>query len=85
MRTTVDVDDDVLQAARELAAARGLTIGQVLSALARKGLEAGDSRSNRTRNGVPLLPRRAPGSPKLTMKRVNELLDDARRARPSSM
>jgi hypothetical protein len=35
VRTTLDLDDDVLQAARELAALRGQTIGAVVSALAR--------------------------------------------------
>lgn len=76
VRTTFDIDDDVLQAARELASVQGHTIGQVLSALARKGLEADAGKAGRSRNGVPLLPRR-PGAPRLTMKRVNELRDDA--------
>jgi len=38
MRTTLDIADDVLQAAKELAAQRKTTAGQVLSELARKGL-----------------------------------------------
>jgi hypothetical protein len=38
MRTTLDIDDDILQAAKELARAEGKTAGQVLSDLARKGL-----------------------------------------------
>jgi hypothetical protein len=38
MRTTLDIDDDILQAAKELAKAEGKTAGQVLSELARKGL-----------------------------------------------
>ena len=38
MRTTLDIDDDVLQAAKELARAEKKTAGQVLSELARKGL-----------------------------------------------
>ena len=38
MRTTLDVDDDVLQAARELARRERTTIGRVLSELARRGL-----------------------------------------------
>jgi hypothetical protein len=38
MRTTLDIDDDVLQAAKELARAQNKTAGQVLSELARKGL-----------------------------------------------
>jgi hypothetical protein len=74
MRTTLDLDDDVLQAAKEIAAARGSTAGKVLSELARKALEP--TRTARVRNGVPLLPRRPPGSPRSTMKLVNELRDD---------
>ena len=72
----MDIDIDVLQAAKELAELRGRTTGQVLSELARKGLEAPASTS-RTRNGVPLLPRRAAGAPRPTLKLVNELRDDA--------
>lgn len=73
MRTTLDIDDDVLQAAKELAAARRRTAGQVLSELARKGLEPAPR--GRVRNGVPVLPGRPPASPRPTMKLVNELRD----------
>jgi hypothetical protein len=73
MRTTLAVDDDVLQAAKELAAVHGTTAGKVLSDLARKGLQRGAT-AERVRNGVPLLPRRR--GPILTMKRVNELRDE---------
>ena len=38
MRTTLDIDDDVLQAAKELAQREKKTAGAVLSDLARKGL-----------------------------------------------
>jgi len=74
MRTTLDIDEDVLQAAKEIAAGRQRTAGQVLSELARKGL-AGTEGSARIRNGVPLLPRRPGGEPRPTMKLVNELRD----------
>ncbi len=74
MRTTLDIDDDVLQAAKEIAANRGSTAGKVLSDLARKGL-APPRLKIRIRNGVPLLPR-APGTPPLTMEEVNRLRDD---------
>ena len=74
MRTTLDLDPDVLQAAKELAALRKSTAGKVLSELARRGLES--PRSARVRNGVPLLPRRPAGSLTPTMKRVNELRDE---------
>ena len=55
MRTTLDLDDDVLAAAKELAAFHGRTAGQVVSELARKGL-APKRQQPRVRNGVPLLP-----------------------------
>lgn len=41
MRTTVTLEDDVLTAARALAEARGISLGQALSELARRGLAAG--------------------------------------------
>lgn len=40
MRTTLDIDDDVLQAAKELARREKKTAGQVISALARSALTA---------------------------------------------
>jgi hypothetical protein len=39
MRTTLQIDDDVLRAARLLAAAREISLGKALSELARKGLK----------------------------------------------
>lgn len=73
MRTTLDIDDDVLQAAKELAAARGGTAGRMLSDLARQALTPAPVR--RVRNGVPVLPRRPQGSRRPTMKLVNDLRD----------
>ena len=72
MRTTLDIDDDVLQAAKEIASSRGTTAGKVLSALARRALTSG--RAPRIKNGVPLLPRR-PGGQKATLALVNRLRD----------
>jgi hypothetical protein len=74
VRTTLDIDDDVLQAAKELAASRASTAGKVLSDLARKALQP--ARTLRVRNGVPLLPRRPAGAPRPTMKLVNDLRDE---------
>lgn len=75
MRTTMDVDIDLLQAAKELAEVRGTTMGRVVSDLLRKALEP--ARSARVRNGVPVLPRRPAGAPRPTMKQVNALRDEA--------
>ena len=74
MRTTLDIDEDVLQAAKELAASRSSTAGRVLSDLARKALQPG--RTPRVRNGVPLMPRRPKGAPRPTMALVNRLRDE---------
>ena len=75
VRTTLDIDDDVLLAVKEIAIAHGLTAGKVLSGLARKGLEP-PKRPTKTRNGVPLLPPRPAGSPPITVEFVNQLLDE---------
>jgi len=74
MRTTLAIDDDVLAAARGLAESEGKSVGEVISGLARKGLEPSRQRF-RTRNGVPLLPRRPAGKP-VTLEMVNRLRDE---------
>lgn len=42
MRTTLDIDDDILSASKELAKAAGKTAGQIISELARKALTQPD-------------------------------------------
>lgn len=74
MRTTLDIDEDVLQAAKELAALRKTTAGRVLSDLARQGLKPPAARG-RVRNTVPVLEKR-PGARRVTMKDVNRLRDE---------
>jgi len=63
VRTTINIEDDVLQAAKELARREGSTTGRMLSALARRGLNSGGrpakgSRGGRVRGGVPVVPSR---------------------------
>ena len=61
MRTTLDIEDDVLQAAKELAQREGGTAGQVISDLARRGLTlpvAGRRKRSGLRGGIPVLPSR---------------------------
>lgn len=43
MRTTLDIDDGILDAVKELARRQGKTAGAVLSALARQALTQGSS------------------------------------------
>jgi hypothetical protein len=46
MRTTLDIDDDVLQAAKELSRRQKTTTGKMISDLARKGLSYSNPTSN---------------------------------------
>jgi hypothetical protein len=73
VRTTVKIDDDVLQAARQLAEAKGQSLGQTLSELARASLTRPGV--SQYRNGVKLLPAR-PGASRVTMEEVNALRDE---------
>jgi len=74
MRTTLDIDEDVLQAAKEIAAMQKSTAGKVLSELARKALEPSGA-TLPVRSGVPVLPPRA-GERPVSMADVSRLLDD---------
>ncbi len=73
MRTTLELDDDVVDAARQLARQRGATIGRVVSDLALKAL--GQREGLRVRNGVRVFPA-APGRRKPTLALVNRLRDE---------
>jgi hypothetical protein len=73
MRTTLDIDDDVLAAAKELAAAEKASTGKVISELARAALRRGSPASSKTRNGLPLLPGRRT---LVTAEQVDRLLDE---------
>ena len=54
MRTTLNLDDDVLRAVKEIAELRDSTAGEVLSELARSALVATPTQDT-VRNGVPIL------------------------------
>ena len=59
MRTTLDIDDDVLTAAKELANARNTTAGKVISDLARHALTQPLAEGTLAfRDGFPVLPKR---------------------------
>ena len=73
MRTTIDLDADILQVAKALARDRDQSLGRVLSDLARQGLRGRLKSSSSMRNGVPLLPRRV-GKP-VTGETVRALMD----------
>lgn len=58
MRTTLDIEDDVLQVAKEMAQRDGIPIGQIVSVLARRGLAQRREGLSLYRGGVSLLPSR---------------------------
>lgn len=74
MRTTLAIDDDVLAAAKGLAARQHKTVGEVISTLARQSLQA-PMAENRERNGIPLLAVKGKLTP-VTMELVNQLRDE---------
>ena len=74
MRTTLDIDDDVLAVGRELARYRRTTIGAVVSELARTGLRRTEPDKVNC-NGIRTLPRRGLKTP-ITMELVNRLRDE---------
>jgi hypothetical protein len=57
MRTTLEIDDDILGAAKELALREKKTAGKVISELARSGFQRHRGKPNRKmRNGFEILP-----------------------------
>jgi hypothetical protein len=71
MRTTLDIDDDVLAEIKRIAIFRRTTAGRVLSDLARTALVHASPK----RNGVALLPPRK-GARLVTPDIVNRLRDE---------
>ena len=73
MRITLDLEEDVLLAAKEIAKQRGNTVGQVLSDLARQALTRRASVSNN--HGLPLFPIQ-PDAGVVTPELINRLRDE---------
>lgn len=73
MRTTVDLDEDILRTAKQLARESEQSLGRVLSDLARRGLKP-ETPKFKMRNGVALLPSK-PGAKPITTEMVKELLE----------
>ncbi len=74
MRTTLDIDDDVLAAAKELAAHQNQTAGKILSNLARRGIQQPQTTSPpKAINGFELLPA---DDRIVTPRLVEEILDE---------
>ncbi|HME05683.1 MAG TPA: hypothetical protein VKG25_01485 [Bryobacteraceae bacterium] len=74
MRTTLDIEDDILLTIKQIAHQRNTSAGHVVSTMLREALRPKPFKQE-YRNGVPLLPRR-PGGLKLTPELVNQLRDE---------
>ena len=73
MRTTLDLDEDVVAAARELAADGRRSLGSVISELARRGLTPARVEAD---GDVPVI--RVPaGTPPITPQMVRRAFDEA--------
>jgi hypothetical protein len=75
MRTTLEIDNAVLAAAKEVAQARKVSAGAVISDWARKGLNPGRVAARRRAGGFPVFPV-PPGAEPLISTTVKSLLDD---------
>lgn len=79
MRTTLDIDDEVLSAAKELARQQGRSVGQVVSMLTRKALlgaidDAPRSKARRAKGPGGFRPFPSRGSP-VTNDAIDALRD----------
>jgi len=77
MRTTLDIDDDVLAAAKELAAKEKSTAGKIISEIFRRGIQpsakAKDGRPFAMKNGVPVMPSRGN---LVTSEHIRKIMDE---------
>ena len=74
MRTTLELDDDLIASAKVMAMSKGVSLGRMISDMARKSLIVGIPQV--IRNHVPLI-RPKPGVPQADLELVNRLRDDS--------
>ncbi len=72
MRTTLDIDDDVLLAVKDAAARERLPVGRMMSKIVRRALTPKPAQS---RNGVLIFDAK-PDAPLMTLDVVNRLRDE---------
>lgn len=75
MRTTLEIDDDVIQAAREMARLKNQGIGRAISDLARRGLTPDASPVVEIQDGIPVWTH-GPGAIAVTSEMVRNLADE---------
>jgi hypothetical protein len=78
MRTTLDIDDDLLAAAKELARREGATAGQVVSRLLRRSLTTGAAPANAAKARQKLVAGFVPFPARPGVMTTNEQVDSMR-------
>jgi len=73
MRTTINLDEDLLRVAKDLARESEQSLGRVISDLARRGLKPPKA-TPRKGTGIPVFGR-LPGAKPVTSEMVRELLE----------
>ena len=75
MRTTLNLDPELLSTAKRLASSRSLALGDIISELAKKGLEAESQAQNRNgakrKSGFPVF-KSAKGAPMIGLEDVKQ-------------
>jgi hypothetical protein len=74
MRTTINIEDDILEAVKAVAARDQKPLGEVVSAMLRRAVEPNPSSRKKTRNGIPLFPISA-NARAVTPQQIKELLE----------
>lgn len=76
MRTTLDIDNDILDLAKGYASSQGMSLGKALSQMVRKSFQQQlGSDSTPVRNGLRVI-LRAPTSKLVTLETVNHIRDE---------
>jgi len=73
MRTTIEIDDDLLNAAQRMADARSVTVAEVICELMRKGIHSVEKST--TRNGIPIF-QVGENAPPITLEDVQKDEDE---------
>ncbi len=76
MRTTLDIDEDVLSAVKEIAQVRRSSVGKVISQLAREALSPPPAKPAKSADGFPLFRFPRKKGTIVTMEMINKLRDE---------
>jgi len=76
MRTTLDIDQDVMAALRHVAPKRGISMGKLASELIRKALDASEAPPMEMRAGVPVITKQSDDAELVTRELIDRIRDE---------